>query len=284
MCRPLFFLLPADIKDYTGPRFLFTSSRRRGVNERFYSVDTSEPESRAPAGQARCSAASGGTRPARGFGEDSHWSFGVGTNPAEAQGRTTMDSPSSELGWLEEIIEQLEHDPEECWQALEGLASVERDVRLAVIETLSRHRLRPGVAGCCGSCPRCASRVERRRLRSPSRRPRSPNRIVLALPSQRSLVLKANIPGPRARSASGLEPDLAVAARRGRWLASCVVTPVDGQGRGIGRDLGQSRVATADCRVPVRRATGNRRRHRRGRARVAGCRRSARRAGSTAGD
>jgi hypothetical protein len=47
---------------------------------------------------------------------------------------------SSECGFLREILEQLERDPEERWHAMEGLGLVEPDVRLAVIGELSRHQ------------------------------------------------------------------------------------------------------------------------------------------------
>lgn len=115
-----------------------------------------------------------------------------------------MDSPSSELelDWLGEIIEQLENDPDECWQALEGLASVERDVRLAVIEALSRHRLGPGA----GRLLRLLSSMSE-----------------LGMSQATRLAIEVGEPCSTAP---------AVAARSGSRLASCVVTPVDGQGRG----------------------------------------------------
>jgi hypothetical protein len=45
---------------------------------------------------------------------------------------------------LREIALQLENDQEECWQALEALASVDLDVRLSIIEELSRQAISPG--------------------------------------------------------------------------------------------------------------------------------------------
>jgi hypothetical protein len=126
-----------------------------------------------------------------------------------------MDSPSSELelDWLGEIIEQLENDPDECWQALEGLASVERDVRLAVIDALSRHRVGPGVERLL----RLLSSMSEPGMNPVSR-------------------LAIEAPGDSLAAANGigeLSPTApAVAARSGSRLASCVVTPVDGQGRG----------------------------------------------------
>jgi hypothetical protein len=147
-----------------------------------------------------------------------------------------MDSPSPELGWLGEIIEQLENDPDECWQALEGLASVERDVRVSVIEALSRYRLRPGVGMLL-------------RLLSSTRRPGTSQlaRFIHEAPD----VAPSDRPGVTAPAISGLErvgpggsPGAscqigsrsrtvpAVAERLGTRLASCVVTPVDGHGRG----------------------------------------------------
>jgi hypothetical protein len=129
-----------------------------------------------------------------------------------------MDSTSSEFDWLEEIIRQLETDPEECWQALEGLASVERETRLAVIEALSRYRDRPGV----GRLLRLLSSM------------REPGRGEVSRLHEESPDLAASdhpgvaASGSRERCRTGL----AVPAKTGIRLVSSLVTPVDGQGRG----------------------------------------------------
>ena len=143
-----------------------------------------------------------------------------------------MDSAWSELGWLEEIIEQLEHDPDECWQALEGLTSVESDVRLAVIQALSRHRLSPGVA-------RLLRLLSSMREPAESQAPRVAIAASELAPSNHLSIAEPTI--------SGLESDCTwatsrvgelsrtrpwVSAQSGIWLSSCLVTPVDGQGRG----------------------------------------------------
>ncbi len=47
------------------------------------------------------------------------------------------DARSCEAEILREITEQLQRDRDECWQALEGLASVEPELRLAIIDALS---------------------------------------------------------------------------------------------------------------------------------------------------
>ncbi len=44
--RPMFYLLPADIKDYTGATIPFYEYQAEGSEERFYSVDTPTPNSR----------------------------------------------------------------------------------------------------------------------------------------------------------------------------------------------------------------------------------------------
>jgi len=148
-----------------------------------------------------------------------------------------MDSPSSELGWLGEIIEQLENDPDECWQALEGLAPVERDVRLAVIEALSRHRLRPGV----GKLLRLLSSM---REPGTSQVARFVQKAPDVAPSDRLGVVAPAISGFESESPGGSPWAIggisersrtvpAAAERSGTRLASCVVTPVDGQGRGL---------------------------------------------------
>jgi hypothetical protein len=50
------------------------------------------------------------------------------------------------MDWLGEIIEQLERDPEERWHAMEGLGSVEPEVRLAIIAELAQHQQRAGTS------------------------------------------------------------------------------------------------------------------------------------------
>ena len=269
--RPLFFLLPADIKDYTGatvPLYEIPGGREwRTILLRRHS----DRECALPLDKQGARPRLAEPGPPAALVSDS-WSFGFGTSPAEAQGRTTMDSPSSELGWLGEIIEQLENDPDECWQALEGLASVERDVRLAVIEALSRHRLRPGV----GTLLRLLSSMREPATSQVARfaieAPDSPHRIVSASPSRQSRVLRARFRRqPWATSGIG-ELSRTVTGGCGAIGDPAGILRRDAGGRSgsrLGRDLGQSGVAKADCRVLVRRANGHRRRRRRGRARVA---------------
>ena len=58
--------------------------------------------------------------------------------------RADREVEPREVGSLQEIAERLQSDPQECWQALEGLASVELEVRLSIIDELSRQSLTPG--------------------------------------------------------------------------------------------------------------------------------------------
>ena len=68
---------------------------------------------------------------------DSNWS----DNPVNA-GECSPES--RERTWLEEIADQLETNPHECWQAIESLAQIEPEVRLSIIDELSASGLRPG--------------------------------------------------------------------------------------------------------------------------------------------
>ena len=55
------------------------------------------------------------------------------------------------------IADRLESDPEECWPALEGLASLKLESRLAVLDALSKHDRSPSAEPCSVSCQRDAT-------------------------------------------------------------------------------------------------------------------------------
>jgi hypothetical protein len=61
--------------------------------------------------------------------------------PVEIDGLGELDG----MGWLGEIVAQLEADPEQCWQALESLSTIDGDVRAPIITSLGAYRERPGV-------------------------------------------------------------------------------------------------------------------------------------------
>ena len=42
-----------------------------------------------------------------------------------------------ENSWLGEIVDQLECNPQECWQAVETLETLEPELRLAIIDELA---------------------------------------------------------------------------------------------------------------------------------------------------
>ena len=44
---------------------------------------------------------------------------------------------SVEKSWLGEIVDQLECNPQECWQAIETLETLEPDLRLTIINELA---------------------------------------------------------------------------------------------------------------------------------------------------
>jgi len=134
-----------------------------------------------------------------------------------------------------EIVEQLERDPQECWQALEGLASVEWEVRLSIIDELSRQRQRPGV-------------VALLRLLSTARHPATRAAARKALPQAgrepcgdhgKGAPARMTFPSAEAgaalrtaRAAPERSENLRLAAERtGARPARCLVAPVDGWGR-----------------------------------------------------
>jgi hypothetical protein len=139
---------------------------------------------------------------------------------------------SRERSWLEEIAIQLEHNPHECWQAIESLAQVEPEVRQSIIDELAAVGPRPGVS----KLLRLLSSTRDPATRSTARE--AFERIdwhagtfpPLAEPS--TLAVATSKTG--GNGALGYDPrSLLRAGRNGSEprLERCLVTPVDGRGR-----------------------------------------------------
>jgi len=139
----------------------------------------------------------------------------------------------SENGAIWEIVEQLENDPQECWHALEGLASVEPEVRLSIIDELSHDRLRPGV-------------LTLLRLLSTARDPLTRAAARAALPRADAgacrgdgddappALVSQETRAPCQTARAGDEPSHNVRLAPGQTgprVARCLVAPVDGRGR-----------------------------------------------------
>jgi hypothetical protein len=114
------------------------------------------------------------------------------------------------MGWLGEIVAQLEQDPEQCWPALESLAAVDGEVCVRIIAALAAYRDIPGVRALL-------------HLLGSSRVPVIRTAARLALPAETLPAL------PVGRG----EAELAVAPSplAGRIVRS-LVTALDGEGRG----------------------------------------------------
>jgi len=164
---------------------------------------------------------------------------------------------NSEDRTLWEIVEQLENDPQERWHALEGLASVELEVRLSIIDELSHDSLRSGA-------------LTLLRLLSTARDPRTRVAARAALrradagaclghghdaPAPPTLASQeTHVPCQTTRT--GLEQSetvmLAPEQTEAR-VAHCLVAPVDGRGRGTivisVTKLAQQRTAAFLCDV-----------------------------------
>ena len=232
-------------------RSRFTNTARKGAAGRFYSVDAPSPNARSR-WTPSCSAASGETRRVRGCGEVTQSGVGRSRLRSRDSGRTRWitvpirwlaanrtrsdgRSPSlRETSWLGEIADQLESDPQECWQALEGLASVEPELRLSIIDELSRLGLRPGVGMLLRLLSSARDPATRQRpLRSSSDRRRG---IASSFDSHCAVDRSRT---RRPRRLPGRADRRAVSTRAGgcraigdRGWHRCLVTPVDGQGRG----------------------------------------------------
>jgi hypothetical protein len=155
----------------------------------------------------------------------------------------SADEPiaSQEKGWLAEIVDQLESYPEECRQAFETLETLEAELRLSITAELSALAGRPGAEMLL-------------RLLSSAEDSATREAAVSALEriggSTRELteVLPAPAPWAEADGESGEAGDArwpgnpsrgedfsvpAVSEPERPRLAGSLVTPVDGQGRGL---------------------------------------------------
>ncbi len=164
---------------------------------------------------------------------------------------------SGEGGSIEDILEQLELNPEERWHAMEGLGLVEPEVRVAIIAELSPHQQNAGASSLlrllCSVRDPSSRRAARAALRleiaettdldwfnkstqvlMPSRRSGAESERVAA--AERQLLLTGQAP-----------------ARRECSLAGCLVTPVNGHGCGSiavsTSHSGQRRTAAFLCDV-----------------------------------
>jgi hypothetical protein len=134
--------------------------------------------------------------------------------------------------WLEEIAVHLESDPEECWQALEGLAKVEAEVRLAIIAELSALRRQPGAERLIRLLSSARDPATREAARA------ALNRADMAARDRPdSTVPQLTDPERAAAEDSRISVDdersillLAASSGRAPRLARSLVTPVDGQG------------------------------------------------------
>jgi hypothetical protein len=147
---------------------------------------------------------------------------------AESEGTYGDDS------LLLEIADQLERDRDECWQALEGLQSVELELRLSIIEGLSRQGPRPGALALL-------------RLLSTARDPATRGAALAAIPceaGERNVATTSRGPavsvGRLDRAGRGIAQfggdqqqanATTTPASPGPWPLSCLVAPVDGRGR-----------------------------------------------------
>ncbi len=161
------------------------------------------------------------------------------------------------MNTLEDIVEQLELNPAECWHAMEGLGLVEPEVRAAIIAELSRHQQSAGTLSLLHLL--CS-------VRDPSTRQAA--RAALRFETAETTGLEwfdmsTRVLIPPQRSDDDLEPISAAGrqiqvahqlpARLGCKLVGCLVTPVNAQGWGSiavsASQGGQRRTAAFLCDV-----------------------------------
>jgi hypothetical protein len=136
--------------------------------------------------------------------------------------------------WLYEIVDQLERDPQECWRALEGLVTVEADLRLSIIDELSALGARPGaqtllrlLSSAHDPVTRSAARAALARIEGQEHK-----RVRVATPPALTRADPETVSRPDEVGAGRSVHFSMVSARPRPRLVQSLVTPVDGLGRG----------------------------------------------------
>jgi hypothetical protein len=171
----------------------------------------------------------------------------------------------TEKSWLDEITDQLERDPDECWQAFEGLATVEADLRLSIIEELSSFGDRPGARALLCLLSTALDPATRAAARSALERMDG-----LAGEPPRLAAAPVSTHGPHQHTGIAVgNPDKAgpvslpaVFEPTSPKLVRTLVTPVDGRGRGSivvsvnHREQRRSAAFLCDVRLGIRDVVG----------------------------
>jgi hypothetical protein len=155
-------------------------------------------------------------------------------NPPELDMDLPVDRvPPAEKSWLNEIVDQLESDPQECWQAIESLEGVEPELRLSIVDELSGLGSRPGaemllrlLSSARDLATRAAARSALERMDVEARPP-----VWLAPAPPFAVDREARSGGWSGGDERSLLVPLQDQRSRPR-LTRSLVTPVDGQGRG----------------------------------------------------
>jgi hypothetical protein len=173
--------------------------------------------------------------------------------------------PAVEKSWLGEIAEQLERNPQECWQAIDTLEALEPELRLSIIDELSALGASPGAAMLLRLL--CSARESATRLAAISAleridgEAREPVRFAPASPPSTEGDWE-NSDNWRGTNDARSQLVYAGARQAGPRLTRSLVTQVDGQGRGLialSVTYGDERRTAAflcDVRLGIRDAVG----------------------------
>jgi hypothetical protein len=165
------------------------------------------------------------------------------------------ESQTGATGLLEDIVAQLGSDPEQCWQALEGLTALEQPARLAIIAELASFSNRAGVETLLGLLATVRDQATRDAARDAFERPRNDAGLREEIgPFSGALTPPATCDaGVPVLRGFGQLVQFLPAADDERRLVQCLVTSVDGQGRGSivvsVSQAGQRRTAAFLCDV-----------------------------------
>ncbi len=183
-------------------------------------------------------------------------------NGSERRSRPEPRESDAELGWIGDIVAQLENDPGECWLAMESLAAIDEDMRRAIIAELSEHRAQAGVRTLLQLLSAASDTGTRSaaRLALPEVEGTSPAGFALGLEAIRggsSLSGDATAPTSSVRPGAELKQsqrsETSTLAGLGIRIVRGLVTSVDGNGRATivvsSSQVGQRRTAAFLCDV-----------------------------------
>jgi hypothetical protein len=155
-------------------------------------------------------------------------------DPARSQ--SSDDESAGNRATVRDIVEQLEKDSRECWHALEGLWSIDPEPRFALIGELAHHTRSPGVLTLLRLLATGRDTQTRARARTALAQDGATGALNQA--TERAVLEPGVVPEGYDAASVDCNGDeclvqMSAAPAQGRVrVIHCLITPVDGRGRG----------------------------------------------------